>query len=161
MCCGRRGSLQREGKQANQTRAGMGENVAHSHSQEGPYSIDSHIILKNTDQKFHSLSCVFSTSPPKPSLNSYRRDFSFVCNQVAHQQSSGAIVNFSLSFCLSAESCQTPVYHHPFKCSSAQNHWTSILTLFLEHSVFLPAAVIKPCYQIASPFLQTSQFHFP
>lgn len=66
-----------------------------------------------------NFSCVFSTSPPKPSWNSSRRDFSLVCNQVAHQQCSGAIVNFSLSFCLSAESCQIPIYHL-FKYFSAQ-----------------------------------------
>lgn len=108
-----------------------------------------------------SFSCVFSTSPPKPSWNSYRRDFPLVCNQVEQQQSSGAIVNSSLSFCLSAESCHIPIYHHPFKCFSAQPvgpaSWNIILGI-----QYLSAAVIKPCCQIVFPFVfQTSQFHFP
>lgn len=63
--------------------------------------------------------CVFPTSPPKPSWNSHRRDFSLLCNQTEHQRSSGAIVSFSLSFCLSAEICQIPIYLL-VKCFSAQ-----------------------------------------
>lgn len=101
------------------------ENVPQWHSQEGPYSIDS---PHYTQKHWPEISLV-PFQPARPNLHgiAIRRGCSLICNQVAHQPSSGAIVNFSLSFCSSAENCQISIYDHPleFLCPTCR---TSILT---------------------------------